>query len=198
MKKITLFSAFLIVMLLAACSGQESNLPTATPIDVSALSTAAVQTIVADITKTAVAMPTLEIPTETSTPVAATPTETVTPTAAVSPTPALCDNSAFVKDVSVLDGSQMTPGMAFVKTWKVKNVGTCIWSKGYQMIFAYGEKMGGLPTALDTEVLPGSEVEISIQLVASTKPGNYGGYWRLANNNGVAFGEIFTVLIVVP
>lgn len=198
MKISNLFFAFLAAMLLVAC-GFAGGTPvaTATLVDVNALQTVVVQTIIANITQTAAAQPTL-IPTETPTPIPAKPTETATPTLAVSSTAQLCDNSAFVSDASVLDGTQMTAGQAFVKTWKVKNTGTCSWSTGYQLIHAYGETLGGLPSALSAEVLPGSEVEISVNLKAPVKTGNYSSYWRLANNNGVPFGMILTVMISVP
>ena len=198
MKKNSFIVLFLALILLSACAASPTDAqPTPTEFDVSALQTAAVETIVAVYTQTAEAQPKPVLPSETSTPVPLVPTETVTPTPAISPTAQLCDNSAYVSDISVIDGMQMAAGQAFVKTWKIKNTGTCLWTKGYQMIVAYGEKMGGIPTAVPAEVLPGAEIEISINLVAPAKPGNYGGYWRLINNNGVPFGEIFTVLIVV-
>ena len=198
MKISNLFFALLAAMLLVAC-GFAGGTPvaTATQVDVNALQTVVVQTIIANITQTAAAQPIL-ILTETSTPIPVKPTETATPTPAVSSTAQLCDNSAFVSDASVPDGTQMAAGQDFVKTWKVKNTGTCSWNTGYQLIHAYGETMGGLPTALSAEVLPGSEVEISVNLKAPVKPGNYSSYWRLASNNGVPFGMIVTVMISVP
>jgi len=188
---------FLIVVLLSACAGAGNTLPTATPVDVGALQTAAVQTIVADITQTAEAQPSATpAPTETNTPEPAAPTETTTP--ALSATAPLCDDSAYVSDASVQDGSQVTAGQAFVKTWKIKNTGTCAWGTAYQIRWSHGEKMGGLATNLSTAVQPGAEVEISINLKAPDKAGTYGGYWRLFNNNGYAFGQRFSVIIVVP
>ena len=195
MKTISIVPAFLMIAILAACSGTSAQ-PTATPVDIAALQTAAVQTIYTNLTQTAVARPTATP--EPSATLAINPTETTTATPAVSATQSQCDDSAFVSDASVSDGTQMTPGQAFVKTWKVKNTGTCTWKTGYQIIYAYNDKMGGLPTALSAEVQPGAEVEISINLTAPTKAGTYSGYWRLANNNGFAFGQIFTVIIIVP
>ena len=194
MKTTPIASALLILFMLAACSPANVQ-PTATPLDIGAMQTAVVQTIVADITRTAAAMPTeTPVPSQTSAP---RPSDTPTPTVTAASTQGLCDNSIWVSDASVPDGSQMTAGQAFVKTWKVKNTGTCVWQTGYQIIYAYGEKMGGLPTALSAEVQPGAEVEISINLTAPTKAGTYGGYWRLANNNGFPFGQVFTVIIAV-
>jgi hypothetical protein len=193
--KITSFALTLLLSLILVACSAASTQPTATPVDIGALQTAAVQTVIAEITQTAAAMPTAtSAPSQTPAPKI---TETVTPTVTAAVTKAVCDDSAWISDASVPDGTQMTAGQAFVKTWKVKNTGTCVWQKGYQIIYAYGEKMGGLPTALSAEVQPGAEVEISINLTAPAKTGTYGGYWRLANNNGFAFGTVFTVIIAV-
>jgi hypothetical protein len=194
MKTAHLASTLLIVILLASCSGGSAN-PTPTPVDVNALQTAAVQTVVADITQTAAAQPaaTELLPTETPVPL---PTET--PTQAITTTPPACDNSAFINDASVPDGTVMAAGQEFIKTWKVKNTGNCNWTTGYRIVYSYGEKMGGLPTALTVEIASNAEAEIAVKLKAPLKSGTYSGYWRLANNNGYAFGEIFTVIITVP
>jgi hypothetical protein len=193
MKTAHLASSLLIVILLASCSGGNAS-PTPTPVDVNALQTAAVQTVVADITQTAAAQPTATVP-PTETPV---PEPTETPAPEATPTPQTCDNSAFINDASVPDGTVMAAGQEFIKTWKVKNTGTCSWTTGYRIIYSYGEKMGGLPTALTVEIAPEAETEIAVKLKAPLKSGTYSGYWRLANNNGYAFGEIFTVIITVP
>lgn len=197
MKTAYLAYTFLIIVLLASCSGATPASPTATPVDVNALQTAAVQTVVADITQTAAAQPqptaTEFPPTETPIPL---PTDTATPE--VTPTPLSCDNSAFISDASVPDGTQMTAGQEFIKTWKVKNIGTCNWTTGYRIIFSHGEKMDGVLTELTTEIATNTDAEISIKLRAPLKSGTYSGYWRLANNNGYPFGERFSVIITVP
>jgi hypothetical protein len=193
MKTAHLASTLLIVILLASCSGGSAG-PTPTPVDVNALQTAAVQTVVAVITQTAGAQPTETVP-PTETPV---PAATETPTPTVTPTPASCDNSAFISDASVQDGAVYAAGQEFIKTWKVKNIGTCTWTTGYRIIFSHGVVMGGMMTDLTAEVAPGAEAEVSVKLKAPLKSGNYSGYWRLANNNGYAFGERFSVIITVP
>jgi hypothetical protein len=220
MKTSNLIPVFLTVMLLTACASSGTASATPTTFDVKALQTSAVQTIVVNMTQTAAAQPTLTpappAATETQAPPAATealtqPAVTETPaltpagtTTALTPsgttTAQLCDNSLYVSDVSVQDGSTEAAGTAFVKTWRVKNIGTCSWVKGYQIIFGYGsngKQLGGLPTAFTTVVAPGSEAEISVNMKAPTKPGNYSEYWRLANNNGVVFGPFLSVIIVV-
>jgi next-to-BRCA1 protein 1 len=193
MKKSLTTTALLFTILLTACG---SATPEATPtaVDINVLQTAAVQTVVANITQTAFAFtPTPLPPTETPVPL---PTETPTP--AGTATLATCDNAVFVADVSVPDGTQMIAGQDFVKTWKVRNTGACTWKTGYQLILSYGSRMSGQSTALTTDVLPNTEVEISVNLKAPNAAGTYSGYWVLRNNNGYTFGQILTVVIVVP
>lgn len=192
MKRIILLT---FTLLLAAC-GSAVTEPTVTPVDVNAIQTAVVETVMAQATQTARAIPTNtpEPPTETP---ALPPTETPTP--APAPTQGLCDDAIYVADVSVPDGMQMNPGQEFVKTWRVKNTGTCTWTSGYQIIWSYGDnRMGGQATALTGDVLPGAEAEISLILKAPAASGAYSGYWVLRNNNGFTFGERLSVLITVP
>jgi hypothetical protein len=227
MKTSNLIPVFLTVMLLTACASSGTATATPTAFDVKALQTSAVQTIIANITQTAAAQPT-QAPTETLTPAPAAPTETSAPavetvaltqevsvtavltpaglTPAVltpggSPTPQLCNDSHFVSDVSIQDGTVMTAGAAFVKTWRIKNIGTCTWTKAYQIIFGYGsnrKQLSGVTTKLPAEVPPGGEVEISVNMKAPAKTGNYSEYWQLADNNGLPFGQFFSVVISVP
>jgi len=102
-----------------------------------------------------------------------------------------------VADVTVPDGTQMTPGQDFVKTWKIRNIGSCTWGTGYSAIFAYGEKMSGVAEPMTGAVAPGEEVEISVRFKAPDNAGEYSTYWRMANASSVPFGENIFMLIVV-
>ncbi|PWH11990.1 MAG: hypothetical protein DDG60_15435 [Anaerolineae bacterium] len=197
MKRIILLT---LVLFLVACDSATAS-PTVTPVDVAAIQTSVVQTVVAQATQTALALPThtpepSPLPTATVPP---PPPETPTPEITLSPTPALCDDAIYVADVSVPDGTQMNPGQEFVKTWRVKNTGTCTWTRGYQIMWSYGDnRMSGQATALPRDVLPGEEVEISLVLKAPLQSGTYSGYWVLRNNNGYTFGQRLSVIITVP
>lgn len=189
---------FVLTLLLAACSPTVTE-PTATPVDVNAIQTAVVETVMAQATQTARAVPT-DTPQPTSTPTETpVPLPTETPTPEATPTQGLCDDALFITDVSVPDGMQMNPGQEFVKTWRVRNTGTCTWTRGYQIMWAYGDnRMGGQATALPGDVLPGAEVDISLTLKAPLTSGTYSGYWILRNNNGYTFGKPLFVIITVP
>jgi hypothetical protein len=114
----------------------------------------------------------------------------------------VCDRDSakaeFVGDVTIPDGTVMTPGQVFLKTWRVRNSGTCSWGEGYNLVYYFGEEMSGQPVLSATEIVePGQEVEISVQFTAPTTPGEYRGLWIMANAEGISFGNALFVQIVV-
>lgn len=127
-------------------------------------------------------------PTATVTPtVAVTATPTLTPTA--TPVPIPCDWAAFVKDVTVPDGTVFKPDQDFRKTWQLKNIGTCTWTKDYALVYASGDRMtGDNVTRLGRSVAPGQTIDISIELTAPLEVGKHVGYWALRNASGKVFG----------
>jgi len=202
--KIRVFVYFLLTaILLASCAPATPIEPTA---DVNAVRTSAAYTVVAEFTLTAASFsPTPEPPTEPP----ATEASTETPTIAFSTDPTqialgtpgeLCDNMSYddaTIDVTIIDGTVMTPGQDFVKTWKIKNSGSCAWGEGYGLVFSYGERMNGQPVPLGVLVQVGDEVDVSVNFKAPTAIGEYTSAWQMANASGVTFGKAVFVKIVV-
>lgn len=191
-------------ILLAACAPATPIVPTP---DVLAIRTSAAYTVVAEFTLTAAAFsPTPLPPTDSPTP-EPLPTETPVPVFATDPTQValgtpgeLCDNFSYNNatiDVTIVDGTAMTIGQEFVKTWKIKNTGICAWGDGYGLIYAYGEKMSGVPVPIGTLVEVGQEVEISVNFKAPQKVGDYTSAWQMANPKGITFGKAIFVKIIV-
>ncbi|MCC7118410.1 MAG: hypothetical protein IT310_07790 [Anaerolineales bacterium] len=200
-KHISTLSALLLFV--AACAPATPIEPTP---DVNAVRTSAAYTVVAELTLTAALFtPTALPPTETFTPEppTETPTEAFTtdPTQVALGTPvALCDNYSFdpaTVDVTIPDGTPMTANQEFVKTWKIKNTGNCTWGEGYSLVYAYGERMGGDPVKLSAAILPGQEVEVSVNFKAPGKIGEYTSAWQMSNANGITFGKAVFVKIIV-
>jgi hypothetical protein len=169
--------------------------------------TAAAATAALYMTQTEEARPTeTETPTETVTP---TVTATTSPTLGVTSTvgaPAVssCDQAAFVADVTIPDGTEIQAGATFTKTWELRNAGTCTWTSAYTVVFYSDNRMGAPASAqlTATDVPPGGNVQISMNMTAPTTPGTVYSYWLLRNaagqNFGVdAFGNPFYVQIVV-
>ncbi|MBN2084084.1 MAG: hypothetical protein JW748_02585 [Anaerolineales bacterium] len=135
-------------------------------------------------------------PTETET-LFLTPSATRTSTRPPVATEPLCDNSAYVSDVTIPDGTVLEPGEEFEKTWSLRNTGACSWSTAYTIDFVSGDQMDGVAASLPAAVESGGVIEISVGLAAPGTPGTYTGYWRLKNAGGIFFGELVYVQIVV-
>jgi next-to-BRCA1 protein 1 len=205
--KLTISVMLIATMVATACGG--SNTPQTgepTP-DVAAVRTSAASTVVSQFTLTAAAFtPTPSRPTETSAPGSTVTASTITAatqpgvqvTNALGTTVALCDSLTFVEDVNVPDDTNMSPGQDFIKTWRVKNTGSCPWGEGYELVYAeYEDEMSGQPQPLTEVVQPGQEVEISVQFTAPDQIGNYLSAWQMSNPAGVTFEDIIFVKIIV-
>ena len=215
MKAKFLIIFFFTVILLSACSASAPASPTP---DIYAIHTAAAKTVVAELTQTAAVttatskatipameslstatiIPTSDLAFETITP-SPTTTQTPSPTITVeaSPTDEFCDDAIWVADISVQDGTEMSVGQNFEKTWLIKNTGTCTWEEGYHLVFGYDEKMNGQARPLPAIIYPDETVEIVVVFTAPLATGAYKSYWRMANTAGANFGEFLYVSIVV-
>jgi hypothetical protein len=109
--------------------------------------------------------------------------------AAPTPLPGACsDQVGFIADVSVPDGTQFSPGTAFTKTWRLKNIGTCTWSPDYKVDFVTGDAMGAVyPVPISKTVAPGQLVDVSVNMKAPATNGTYKGGWALKNASGKLF-----------
>jgi hypothetical protein len=190
------FLALAGMLILSAC-----NLPGGQSAE--QVQTAAAQTVSAQQTQNALLTP------------SATNTQPATATSTASLTPAVtstafatstssggssggCDRAGFVSDVTVPDGEDHAPDSTFVKTWKLRNAGTCSWSTSYSVVFVSGNAMGGPASqALTGTIAPGTTVDISLNLTAPHETGSYTGYWTLKNASGQTFGDSFYVQIDV-
>lgn len=152
-------------------------------------------TVEAMVTQTTYAM-TLNAPTQTPVPATATSVPaTFTPVPATNtPLPtatavSYCDWVSFIKDVTIPDGTRLSQGEVFTKTWRLKNRGTCTWTPDYMLVFTSGDSMGNTTAMrLPGYVAPGQSVDVSITLSAPNKRGHYVGYWMLRSPSGVLFG----------
>lgn len=121
-----------------------------------------------------------------------TVTEEILPTNTPEPTntPLPCNMAEFVKDVTVPDGKDFLMGDTFTKTWRLKNVGSCAWTSGYDIVFEGGDKMGAPDSVQLTSstVDTGETVDVSVDLTAPDSPGKFRGNWKLRDPEGQKFG----------
>jgi len=152
-------------------------------------------------TETPVPPTLLPSPTRTLTP-PPLPTATLTLTSTPPPPPPVCtgaDDSDFVADVTVPDGTTFAANTQFTKTWRIRNSGECTWVAGYLFVHIEGPLMGApesVPAPIG--VAPGQSVDISVNFTAPVSAGLYVSQWQMQAPDGTLFGTKPYVQIVVP
>jgi hypothetical protein len=143
-------------------------------------------------------------PTNTRTPVPPTPvtptltsTRTPKPTKTFTPLPTVvtpwntCDVATLISE-TIGDNVVMDPGTGFVKSWILENSGTCAWDKDYRIVFESGDAMTDIVELQfltgKKKVNPGDQIIISMNQISPMEPGEYLGFWKLANSQGYRFG----------
>lgn len=102
--------------------------------------------------------------------------------------PQQLNEASWVADVTFEDGTIVKPGEQFVKTWRVRNTGTTVWTPQYTLAFFGDERMNGPDSVpIPRNVAPNDTVELSVRLTAPTRPGRYKSSWKLKDNRGVFF-----------
>jgi hypothetical protein len=195
-KSAMLLSLVCTSLLIQSCSsGSSTNKNESSP-DLIYTSVAASLTAAANNKPTSTSTP--EIPV-TSTPAKETVSiPTLAQVAMTSASDALvCDNAAYIGDVTIPDGTIVSPGETFTKTWRVQNSGSCNWNTSYLVSFNSGETMSGVSTAFPYAVSSGNQMDISVSMIAPTDLGTYIGYWKLQNSAGTIFGQTLYVQITV-
>ena len=137
-------------------------------------------------------------PTATATHAPATATPRSTPSPTPLPTtpspeggaePAVCYRAAFLADVTVPDGSIVPVGEPFVKVWRLRNAGACVWGPGTRVVRVHDDGLHApeewlLPQA---PILPGETVEVQVTLQAA-RPGTLQAAFLLQAVDGTRFG----------
>ncbi len=199
-----------IIFIISGCGPKATPEPT---LDANMIFTQAAETVQAQLTRTALAMPTAtstptEEPTQTPEPTQApeaSPTTagveatTASGTGATSTVSANPNKMQFVADVTIPDNTVIDAGAKFVKTWRIKNIGSTVWTEDYKIRFWAGNKMGAVSENINLGkvVNPNQEVEISIEFTAPLASGEYVSKWVLSDEDMANFGQEFYVLIKV-
>jgi hypothetical protein len=131
-------------------------------------------------------------PTETPIPPTLTPTLTalapsLTPTW-VTPTPSQSYCISTFSNVNVPNNTVMKGGTDFIKTWTLTNGGSAAWGADFKVIFVSGESMSASVVPLDQVVLPGSSVDVSVDLIAPINEGDHQGNFMIQTDHGEKFG----------
>jgi len=147
------------------------------------------------------ALPTLSF---VNTPVAGATQAPALPTSPAPATASLgdaCNNSIFVADITIPDGTVLKPGEDFTKVWRLQNTGDCTWDEGYRFVFIGGDqKIDPVNFEIKLKkdfVEPGKTADFGIPLTAPLAEGKYQGTWRMQSDGGFYFGQIVSVYFEV-
>jgi hypothetical protein len=133
-------------------------------------------------------------PTQASSPAPPSPDQ---PASLPSPTPACANGLLFLEDVTIPDGSVVSPRDVVVKRWRVKNAGTCNWERGYTVQLVSAQAYGAPSTQPLYPARPDREVILEIIFTAPEQPGRYKSHWQAYSPEGDPFGDPFFVDFVV-
>lgn len=100
-----------------------------------------------------------------------------------------CTDLAKFESETIPDDTVFSPGQEFLKTWTLRNVGTCTWSPEYSLIFIQGDQMGGTsPAPIGQSVPPNGTLRLYLPQKAPQNPGVYQGFWKIRSTGGKEFG----------
>ena len=199
LKRNLLGAGLVLVLFLAGC-----NMPNQAEVTPTLDSTQAYQTVQARLTEAVALTPTLtETPAVTLTPsptitasqapVTATATTgaIVSPSATTGSVPSTCNvaSPGTPIDVTIPDDTQLTPGQAFSKTWRLVNAGTCTWTTQYSIVYFSGDRMDAPASVpLSGDVAPGDTVDLTVDMIAPEETGTFQSNWKLRSDTGQLFG----------
>jgi len=130
----------------------------------------------------------------------ATPVPVITPKDEVErPTqePACTNALWFFQDLTIPDGTQVSPGERLDKRWLVQNAGSCNWDERYQIRLEAGSNMGVPAVQALFPSRSGLELTIRMNFIAPDDTGIYRSAWQAYDPDGLSFGDPFFIEIEV-
>jgi len=106
-------------------------------------------------------------------------------------------SAELVGDVSFPDKSKVESGTKFTKIWEIRNIGKA-WNDQVHLRWISGDFRGEQSEKIQVKSAKRNQiVQVSVDLVSPSQPGNYVGYWRLYHG-AESFGSRFWCQIIVP
>jgi hypothetical protein len=114
-----------------------------------------------------------------------------------SATPTCQPGLTFQEDLTIPDGTLVSPGEALDKRWLVENSGSCNWDEQYRLKWSAGPDLGAPREQALFPARSGTSATIRIQFVAPAEPGIYRSAWQAHDPAGEPFGDPIYIEIVV-
>ncbi len=115
-----------------------------------------------------------------------------------SPSPDCQSNLLYIEDITIPDGTQVSPADGLDKRWLVQNNGTCNWDQRFSIRLIAGPDLGAGSELALYPARSGNQVQIQIQFTAPQEAGLYRSAWQATDPQGNLFGDpIFIEINVV-
>jgi len=98
-----------------------------------------------------------------------------------------CDDSRFIADVTIPDGTAVRAKHTFVKTWEIENSGLVPWQGRFLQRQGLLQGPGlctSVPRVPIPTTLPGHDVKISVTFTAPSLPGSCRVDWKMTDKAG--------------
>lgn len=111
------------------------------------------------------------------------------------------NDSEFVSDITIPDGTEMRIGEPFTKTWRFRNTGTCTW-QGYQLVPVDMDELGFIGQGRAVTIrrtAPNETVDISVDIVLADRTevgATVRTLFEIRDATGQAFGLLPYVEVV--
>jgi hypothetical protein len=102
-----------------------------------------------------------------------------------------------VEDLSIPDGTLVTPGQRLDKRWRVENNGTCNWDERYRVKLIAGPPLGAPEEQALYPARAGTQAEVRILFTAPQETGTYRSAWQAFSPDGLPFGDPFFIEVTV-
>lgn len=100
--------------------------------------------------------------------------------------------ATYVGDATIPDNTVLAPNATFVKTWRIRNDGSCPWGPGTTvdaLEMVSGVMLtGSTRVPLNERVTRGQIANISIKMQAPAADGTHRSEWKFRRTNGLLFG----------
>jgi hypothetical protein len=116
---------------------------------------------------------------------------------ALTSTPSCTNQLTYLEDMSIQDGTNVQPGEALDKRWRVENSGTCNWDEHYQLRLFAGPDLGAAPEQALYPARSGTQANIRMLFTAPSQAGAYRSAWQAYDPQGQPFGDPIFIEIVV-
>ena len=112
-------------------------------------------------------------------------------------TPTCTNNLTYVQDLTVFDGTNVSPGQPIDKQWLVNNSGTCNWDSRYRLKLISGDVMAAPVEQTLYPAHAGAQAKLRILFTAPQDAGTYQSTWQAIAPDGTAFGAVVSIQITV-